>query len=167
VTGIAIWNAFLQQFCCAGRNFFVRYFVITYTVKTLFSHTAVRFALLVVMCASSMGFTTILPYCTMSHSSECCCSRAQNGAATSRSETASINYLNVDCNIQIVAGGVNPVALNVSAESSDKFLTSDLMPVDSGIVPLPVVSHLRILAHANDIAPSEGDTCIRNRALLI
>lgn len=114
-----------------------------------------------------MGVTSILTYCTMSHSSECCCSKDQNGAATRRSEAASIDYLNVDCNIQIVAGGVNPVALNVSTESSVKSLTSDLMPVDSGIVPLPVVSHLRILAHANDIAPPEGDICIRNRALLI
>ena len=119
------------------------------------------------MCVSSIGFTTILTYCTMSHSSECCCSNDQNGTTTGRSETASINYLNVDCNIQIVAGGVNPVALNVSAEASVKSLTSDLMPADSGIVPLPVVSRQRILAHANDMAPPAGDVPIRNRTLLI
>jgi hypothetical protein len=103
----------------------------------------------------------------MSHSSVCCCSHDRESAAAGRSETASIDYPNVDCNIQIVAGGVNPVALNVSAEASVKSLTSDLMPADSGIVPLPVVSRQRILAHANDMAPPAGDLSIRNRTLLI
>lgn len=156
-----------QDLYCAWRNFFARYFVITCTVKAFVSHTAVRAALLVVMCASSMGVTTILTYCTMSHSSVCCCITEQHGTATGRSESASVNYLNVGCNIQIVAGGVNPVALNVSADAPVKCLTSDLTQADAGIVPLPVVSHPTLLAHANDIAPPGGDLCIRNRALLI
>lgn len=103
----------------------------------------------------------------MSHSSVCCCVGDPQRAAAGRSETASINSPNVDCNIQIVAGGVNPVALNISAEASVKCLSSGLMPADSGIVPLPVVSRQRILAHANDMAPPAGDLSIRNRALLI
>lgn len=167
MTGRGIWNAVLQHFRCAWRNLFARNFVITCTVKTLISHIAVRLALLVVMCASSIGFTTILTYCTMSHSSECCCSNDQNGGATGRSESPSIDYLNVFCNIQIVAGGVNPVALNVFADASVRSLTSDPIPVDSGIVPLPVVSRERYLAHANDMAPPAGDLSIRNRTLLI
>jgi hypothetical protein len=137
-------------------------------MKTIVLHTAVRLVLLVVMCASSMGFTTILSYCTMSHSSECCCSNEENGqGTTNRSATPSIGDLSVDCNIQIVAGGVNPVALNVTADASVKSMTLDLIPSDPGVVPLPVVPHLSILAHANDIAPPVGDICIRDRALLI
>ena len=164
---MGIWNAALQHFRCAWRNLFARNFVITCTVKTLISHTAVRLALLVVMCASSIGFTTILPYCTMSHSSECCCTTGQNGTASGRSESPSIAFLNVFCNTQIVAGGVNPVALNVGADASVKSFTSDLIPVDSGIILLSFVSHTRILAHANDMAPPIGDITLRNCSLLI
>jgi hypothetical protein len=135
-------------------------------MKAGISHIAVRFGLLVVMCASSLGVTTVLKYCTMSQSSECCCSDDFD-TPKSRPAVPPLEYRNVFCNIQIVAGGVNPVALNVSAEASFKALTSDLLPVDSGIVPLPFVSHQRILTHANDIAPPGDDTCIRNCALLI
>ena len=149
------------------RNLFAGYFVIIYTVITIISHTATRIAMVLVMCASSMGVTTMLTYCTMSRSSECCCTSEQRGAATDRSETPSVDYMNVDCNILIVAGGVNPVALNVSGDTPVKTLSPDLIHVAPGIVPLPVVSHQRIPAHANDIAPPGGDLCIRHRALLI
>ena len=135
-------------------------------MKAGISHIAVRFGLLVVMCASSMGVTTVLKYCTMSNSSECCCSNDVDPAKT-RPGAPSVEYRNIFCNIQIVAGGVNPVALNVSAEALIKALASDLIPMDSGIVPLPFVSRQPILAHANDIAPPGDDTCIRNCALLI
>jgi hypothetical protein len=114
-----------------------------------------------------MGVTTILKYCTMSQSSECCCSSEEHGAATDRSATPSVNDLDLKCNVQFVAGGVNPVALNVSGDASVKSSSLDLIPVDSVIIPLPAVSHQRILAHANDIAPPGGDLCIRNCTLLI
>jgi hypothetical protein len=78
-----------------------------------------------------------------------------------------VNYVSVVCNIQMVSGGINPVALNVSGDASVKSLTSDEIPMDPGIVPLSLESRQPVLAHANDIAPAEGDLCIRYRALLI
>jgi hypothetical protein len=137
-------------------------------MKTIISYAAVRIVLLVVMCASSIGFTSILSFCTMNHSSECCCSNDENGqGSTNRSATPSIGDLNVDCNIQIVAGGVNPVALNVTGDASVKSVTSDLIPVDSGVLPLPVVPHHPLPAQATDIAPPVEDITIRNRTLLV
>jgi hypothetical protein len=115
-----------------------------------------------------MGFTTILTYCTMSRSSECCCSDGETDQATAnRAATPSIGGLSVNCNIQIVAGGVNPVAMNVSAAVTVTSLAFDRIPAPSGIHLLPVVPHFRIPVHANDIAPPSGDIVIRDRALLL
>lgn len=160
-------NVLLRQLRGSWGNFLTVSFVIIYRVKSIFSHIAIRITLLVVMCASSMGVTTILTYCTMSHSSECCCSFEHQGATPGRTETPSVNYPDPGCNIQVVAGGVNAVALNVSGDPSVKSFTTDLIPQDPALLPLPVVSHQQISAHANDIVLPGGDLCIRNRALLI
>jgi len=130
------------------------------------SHIAVRFGLLVVMCASSMGVTTVLKYCTMSQSSECCCSD-DIGSPKSRPGAPPLEYRNIFCNIQIVAGGVNPVALNVAADASPKIPTSGLAPADPGIPSLPFATTQQFPAHASDIAPPWDDATIRNCALLI
>jgi hypothetical protein len=109
----------------------------------------------------------VLTHCTMSHSSECCCLLGENGSFSHRSATPSVGFLSVACNIQFVAGGVNPVALNVAPEGLIKFVTLDLVGQDSGILPLSIVPHFPLLAHANDMAPPQGDLFIRNLALLI
>ena len=135
-------------------------------MKAGISHIAVRWGLLVVMCASSMGVTTVLKYCTMSQSSECCCSDTAD-TPKSRPGAPAVEFRSIFCNILIVAGGVNPVALNVAADASSKAAASDLLPADPGIPSLPSVTSQNLPVLANDIAPPGEAVFIRNCTLLI
>jgi hypothetical protein len=118
------------------------------------------------MSISAIGFTTVLHYCTMSHSFECCCpAEHQNQSESSTKST--VGDEEVSCNVQIVVGGLTPVALNASSEVSAKSVALDLPDSDSGIFSFPVVPHIPLLVHASDIAPPKVDIYIRGGALLI
>jgi hypothetical protein len=118
------------------------------------------------MSLSAIGFTTVLHYCTMSHSFGCCCSAEHRGQSNS-SAKSTIADEQVSCDVQIVVGGLTPVALNTSSDASVKSVVLELPDSDSGVVSLPVVLHLPLLVHATDIAPPKVDIYIRGGALLI
>jgi len=135
-------------------------------MSRLASHIAARVVVLMLMSVSALGYTAVLQYCTMSHSFGCCCpSERQDQSESSANST--LGDEQVSCNIQIVIGGLTPVALNASSEVSAKSADLHLPAADSGVFSFPVVPHLPLLAHASDIAPPKVDIYIRSGALLI
>jgi len=135
-------------------------------MSRLTSHTAVRVVVLMLMSISAIGFTTVLHYCTMSHSFLCCCP-AEHQDRSESSAKSTLGDEEVSCNVQIVVGGLTPVALNASSEVSAKSVFLDIADSDSSIYSFPVVPHVSLLVHASDIAPPKVDIYIRSGALLI
>jgi len=133
-------------------------------MKWLSSHISIRVVVLLLVSLSVMGFITVINYCTMSNSSECCCESEHSKTPVS---TPSFETPYTSCNIKFVAGGLNPVAQNVISESTIKSVTIDLIPLDAGIYTLPIVPRIPLLVHANDLAPPSVDIYIRNTNLLI
>jgi len=135
-------------------------------MSSLTSHIAVRVLVLTLMSISAIGFTTVLHYCTMSHSFGCCCLPERQGQSDS-SANSTLGGEEVSCNVQIVVGGLTPVALNASSEVSAKSVVLHLSNADSGVFSFAVVPHLPLFVHASDIAPPSIDIYIRSGALLI
>ncbi len=118
------------------------------------------------MSISAMGFTTVMHYCTMSHSFGCCCPVEHQDQSNSSMKSI-IGDEKVSCDVQIVVGGLTPVALNTTPDASAKSVVLDLPNPDSGIFSLPGVPHISFLTHASDIAPPKVDIYIRGGSLLI
>jgi hypothetical protein len=128
---------------------------------------AARVIVLFLMSLSVTGFTAAINYCTMNRSSECCCKAEQTECSKTPDSNLSIEEPSASCNIKIVAGGLNPVAQNVPSESVVKTITIDFISLDAGILAIPVVPRIPLLAHANDIAPPSVDIYIRTVNFLI
>lgn len=135
-------------------------------MSRLASHTAVKVVVMLLMSISAIGFTTVVHYCTMSRSFECCCPTEHQDQSES-STRSTVGDEEVSCNVQIVVGGLTPVALNAYSEVSAKSLVLDLPDLDSCIFSFPNVPHTPLLVHASDIAPPKVDIYIRSCALLI
>jgi len=136
-------------------------------MKQFMSHSAVRITVLLLMSISAMGFTIVFHYCTMSHSTDCCCNVEYPEHAKAPASIPALDGQKVDCDIQIVAGGLNPVAQNVIPESITKSITVNFVPVDAGIHAPSIIPHDCLLAHATDIAPPDIAIYIRTSSLLI
>jgi hypothetical protein len=131
-------------------------------------HMTIRIILLVTVVFFSSGFTTIVKYCSMSQSSECCCCESDHSDnAATQSNEPSINDQNSSCLTVKVIGGLNEIKATVTSESSETIQAIDAVPFSSDIITLPTPTHSLALTYSNDIAPPNGDICIRISSLLI
>ena len=128
---------------------------------------AVRVVVLLLMGLTAVGYTTVLHYCTMSHSTECCCSDQHHNSGAKSSAGTSLNDERESCNVKIVAGGLMPVALNAFSDASVKVSLPEIGIFDFAVLDLSTSSSISFYAHADDIAPPKVDIYVRSGALLI
>jgi hypothetical protein len=130
-------------------------------------HMTIRIILLVTVVLFSSGFTTIVKYCSMSQSSECCCESDHSDNAATQSNEPSVNDQNSSCLTVKVIGGLNDIKATVTSEISAKLLTVEAIPSSFEIVPLLLPTQSLSLIYTDDIAPPNEDICIRVSSLLI
>lgn len=114
-----------------------------------------------------MGFTTVLNYCTMSHSTECCCTEKHHNDGAKSSAGTTLDDGRESCNVKIVAGGLTPVALNAFSDVSVKVPVPEIGIFDFTVLDISVSSSISFFAHADDIAPPKVDIYVRCGAFLI
>ena len=136
-------------------------------MRRLTENTAVRTVILTLMIVSALGYTTVIHYCTMSQSSECCCTAEHQNYPASPSTGASFEGQSESCNLQIVAGGLTPVALNTSSDVQVNAPVPETGLLDYAVLVTATTSTIPSYAHADDIAPQKVDIYVRDGALLI
>ena len=137
------------------------------TMRYLKLHMAVRIILLCSVIFFSTGFTTIVKYCSMSQSSECCCESEHSDNAGAPSNEPSISDQSTSCVTVKVIGGLNGIKAPVTSESSIKILAMNTVFSVTELIALPTPTHLLSLAYTDDVAPPNSDICIRISSLLI
>lgn len=130
-------------------------------------HISVRIILLCSIIFFSTGFTTVIKYCSMSQSSECCCESEHSDNAATQSKEPSVSDQNSSCLTVKVIGGLNEIKAPVTSESSIKMLAINTILSVSELIALPTPTHFLSLAYTDDVAPPNGDICIRISFLLI
>jgi hypothetical protein len=137
------------------------------TMKNSKLHMTLSSTLLIAVVFFSSGFTTIVKYCSMSQSSECCCESEHSDNKTPQTNEPSVTDQNSSCFTVKVIGGLNDINSTVTTESSVKMLAIDAISFDSEITPLSIPIHSLSLTYTDDVAPPNGDICIRISSLLI
>jgi hypothetical protein len=130
-------------------------------------HMAVRVILLCSVMFFSTGFTTIVKYCSMSQSSECCCESDHSDNAATQTNEPSVSDQNSPCLTVKVIGGLNDIKATVTSEISAKLLTVEAIPSSFETVPLLLPTQSLSFIYTDDIAPPNEDICIRISSLLI
>ncbi len=128
-------------------------------------HITVNIILLGTVVFFSTGFTTIVKYCSMSQSSDCCCESDHSDKSATQANEPSVSAQN--CITIKVIGGLNEIKAPVNPELSEKTLISDAVNIDSHVISLSTPTYSLSLAYPDDIAPPQGDIYIRIRSLLI
>ena len=130
-------------------------------------HMTVRIILLCSVMFFSTGFTTIVRYCSMSRSSECCCESNQSDNTATQKNELSFCEQSPSCLTVKVIGGLNDIKATVTSESSGILLSVETVSLDFGVIPLPNPIHSLSFTYTDDIAPPYEDICIRISSLLI
>jgi hypothetical protein len=127
----------------------------------------VRIVLLIAVVFFSSGFTTIVKYCSMSQSSECCCEADHSDNTATQTNEPSVSDQNSSCLTVKVIGGLNDIKATIIPESSVKMLVMDAVLLDSDVLALQTPTRSLSLTYTDDVAPQDGDICIRISSLLI
>ena len=127
-------------------------------------YITVKVVLLAAVIFFSSGFTTIVKYCSMSRSSQCCCS--EHPAAQSKG--LSLNGLNPSCMTVKVIGGLSGTKATITPESSLKPLAiAAIVPSFCAFSFLSATSLSLAAIYTNDAAPPGVEIYIRIGSLLI
>lgn len=143
-------------------------YIKSFNIMTMMSsklHMTIRVLLLVAVVFFSTGFTSVVKYCTMSHSSECCCeSDHSDDTAPLPAKQLTVGQ---NCVTVKIVGGLSDTKATVNSETFAKPLTMDIVALIS--VENPVSSFTLSFPHSftNDLPPPNGDICIRVKSLLI
>lgn len=152
---------------CLKGNYLPAFYVDN-PMSRLVSHRAVRGVVLLLLTLSAVGFTTVVQYCTMSRSPECCCTSEQENHPAKPVPGTSLGDLDISCDVRIVAGGLTPVALNTMSDATAQLLAADLAALESESVdPLHTFTSHHPFMHSDDTAPPPVDIYIRTCSLLI
>lgn len=130
-------------------------------------HITIRITLLVAVVLFSSGFTTIVKYCSMSQSSECCCESDHSDIATTHTNELSVSDQNPSCLTVKVIGGLNDINATVNSEILGKLLTAEIVPLNFEAIPLLLPTKSLSITYTDDSAPPNEDICIRISSLLI
>ena len=130
-------------------------------------HMTVKIILLCSVMFFSTGFTTVVKYCSMCQSSECCCRSDHSDNAITQKDELTINGQNPPCLTVRVVGGLNEIKATVTSESLIKMLPSEAVPLDSEVILLLTPAHSLSINYTDDVAPPNEDICIRISSLLI
>lgn len=128
-------------------------------------HMTIRIILLVVVLFFSSGFTSVVKYCSMSHSSECCCKsdRSENTATQPDKQLA----VGQNCVTVKIVGGLSDTKATLNSETFAKSLTINVIALFSAENSVSTPSHSFTHSFTNDLPPPHGDICIRISSLLI
>jgi hypothetical protein len=136
-------------------------------MRAIVGHSAVRGVVLALIVLSTLGYTSVIQFCTMSRTAECCCADLDHSLPRQPHAPISFDNLKLSCNVQIVAGGLTPVAM----DSSSDHPTKGLVLCVSCIEPIaPVITSsltISLLTHSGAAGPPVGDLYLRSGALLI
>jgi hypothetical protein len=130
-------------------------------------HMVPRIILLCSVMFFSTGFTTVIKYCSMSQSSECCCESDHSDNAAAQTNESSVNDQDSSCLTVKVVGGLNEISATAASEVSAKLLAVETVPLHVDVIPLPIPTQALSLAYTDDSAPPHEDICIRISSLLI
>ena len=127
----------------------------------------VRIIILCSVIFFSTGFTTIVKYCSMSQSSECCCESDHTDIAATQTNEPSVSNQHSSCLTVKVIGGLNEIKATVASEESAKLLAVEIVPLNFEALPLPLPTRSLSFTYTDDVAPPNGDICVRISSLLI
>jgi hypothetical protein len=128
-------------------------------------HMTIRIILLVAVVFFSTGFTSVVKYCSMSHSSECCCEADHSDdSATQPVKQVAVGK---NCVTVKVVGGLSDTKATVNSETFSKSLAitvnASVLVENSLLTPTHSFTH----SFTNDLPPPQGDICIRISSFLI
>jgi hypothetical protein len=115
----------------------------------------------------STGFTAVVKYCSMSQSSECCCESAHANDTTPPSDVPSLRDQNSSCLTIKIIGGLNEIKATLTSDASENLHILETVPLSSDGLLLPAPTRFLAFTYSNNIAPPNGDICIRIGVLLI
>ena len=125
----------------------------------------VRIILLCSVIFFSTGFTTIVKYCSMNQSSECCCDSDHSNNSAAQTNELSVSGEKC-CTVKVV-GGLNEIKAMAASEESAKLLAVETVPLNFEVLPLSLPTRSLSFTYTDDIAPPNGDIYIRISSLLI
>lgn len=136
--------------------------------KTNF-HRTTRILLTIVMMATSMGFTTIVGYCSMTESPVCCCDSECSSDVIIPSNVTSIEQPNSPCYSVKVVGGlseISGVVPEIASLKSSMVTIEAITPVFQNTLPLTNTDS-RLPLDFRDVTPSKSDIYIQISSFLI
>jgi hypothetical protein len=129
-------------------------------------HTALTIFTLGVMMLSSTGFTTIVGYCSMTKSTECCCEGANEKPAQS-TDGLVFSDPAASCYAQTLAGGRNEMNATMHSAESVPQPSLEIFAFESDAACLTLPAQISTLLTTDDVAPPGIDIYIRVNSFLI
>lgn len=154
----------VSKFVLIGTKWYLSSFNIM-TMRYPKLHMTARIILLCSVIFFSTGFTTIVKYCSMSQSSESCCESDHSNNSAAQENELSVTAQNC-CTVKVI-GGLNEIKATLDSEESAKLLAVEIVPLNYESLPLSLPARSLSFTYTDDIAPPNGDICIRISSLLI
>jgi hypothetical protein len=101
----------------------------------------------------------------MSQSSESCCDSDHSNNSAAKENEFSVTAQNC-CTVKVI-GGLNEIKATLASEESAKLLVVETVPLNFETLPLSLPTRSLSFTYTDDIAPPNGDICIRISSLLI
>jgi hypothetical protein len=130
-------------------------------------HTALNIFTLCVMTLTSTGFTSLVTYCSMTQSSECCCGEESHHTSDAAPAEVTLSDPLASCLTQRIAGGLNEITATVHAEVIPHPVVLDVIPVETSAVSQSINDRGLSFTLANDAAPPGVAIYIRVNSFLI
>ncbi len=119
------------------------------------------------MTLMSTGFTTVVQYCSMSESSECCCGNGAHRADAPRAAGISLAGETASCFTQTIAGGLNKISGTTQTANTEDLISLEVLPADSGAISSSLRANSTLCADVEKV-PSPGVAIyIRVNSILI
>jgi hypothetical protein len=130
-------------------------------------HLTIRAIALSIVFFHATGFTTVVRYCTMSQSSECCCNSESGDSDATGPNAPALTVQNPGCFSVTVLGGLSDIKGVFSPESSSKSPAPSALTLDHQAVPQLTSASPAALSSQDNAALPDTDICIRIGTLLI
>lgn len=136
-------------------------------MRTSAIHIALRAVLLCAFGVYSMGITTVVKYCSMSDSSECCCAPLHSGPGVGGTRQLSVDGETPTCFSITVLGGLHDTKATITSDYSPKSLVVDATVSGDAISGLTLPDHVSVPHVFDDHAPPAVEIFLLTGSLLI
>jgi hypothetical protein len=136
-------------------------------MKTLAVYSAIRIVLLCAVVVNSMGVTTVVKYCSMSETSECCCAPLRSVDQLAGARRLSIDGQHPTCFSVTVLGGLHDTTATINSENAAKSSLVDGIVSAGAINGLMLPNFPLVSPHIDDPSPPGVGIFILTSSFLI